>query len=299
LGRLVFFAFVLDAYSRMIVGWQLAGHMRTDLVLDALRMALRRRQPGADVELIHHGDRGSQYTSVDYTQTLADRHVLASVGSVGDAYDNALAESFVDTFKTELITDRVWQSRSQLELGVVEYIGWYNTARPHESLGDIPPLEYEQRHTTTRRIGPQERSCEPHNPVPVKPGPAQRIKPSRRYPRLRQIIIPATSTKPPRTPFHGDEVVYVGRGPLPGGNLDMWRQDGAAEKRNRHCGGVTDRPNGRHDERPRAEPPRPWSQSKQICLGVCHAAPCCSVPKSRSRVSIPRTVGHGILTPEG
>ena len=126
---LVFFAFVLDAYSRMIVGWQLAGHMRTDLVLDALRMALHRREPGADVELIHHSDRGSQYTSIDYTQTLTDHRVLASVGSVGDAYDNALAESFVDSFKTELIQDRVWRTRSQLELAVVEYVGWYNAAR--------------------------------------------------------------------------------------------------------------------------------------------------------------------------
>jgi putative transposase len=143
---LVFFAFVLDAYSRMIVGWQLAGHMRTDLVLDALRMALHRREPGAEVELIHHSDRGSQYTSIDYTQTLADHRVQASVGSVGDAYDNALAESFVDTFKTELIADRVWRSRSQLELAVVEYIGWYNAARLHESLDDIPPREYEQQH---------------------------------------------------------------------------------------------------------------------------------------------------------
>ncbi len=143
---LVFFAFVLDGYSRMIVGWQLAGHMRTDLVLDALRMALHRREPGADVELIHHSDRGSQYTSIDYTQTLADHRVLASVESVGDAYDNALAESFVDSFKTELITDRVWRTRSQLGLAVVEYVGWYNAARLHESLGDIPPLEYEQLH---------------------------------------------------------------------------------------------------------------------------------------------------------
>jgi putative transposase len=143
---LVFFAFVLDAHSRMIVGWQLAGHMRTDLVLDALRMALHHRGPGADVELIHHSDRGSQYTSIDYTQTLADHRVLASVGSVGDAYDNALAESFVDSFKTELIADRVWRTRSQLELAVVEYIGWYNGARLHASLGDIPPIEYEQRH---------------------------------------------------------------------------------------------------------------------------------------------------------
>src|SRR6058998_1245000 len=149
---LVFFAFVIDAFSRMVVGWQLAAHMRTDLVLDALRMALGMRGPGADVELVHHSDRGSQYTSIDYTQTLDDYGVLASVGSDGDAYDNALAESFVDSFKTELITDRVWRSRSQLELAVVEYIGWYNGARLHESLGDIPPAEYEQAHAHREAI---------------------------------------------------------------------------------------------------------------------------------------------------
>jgi putative transposase len=89
----VFFAFVLDAYSRRIVGWQLAGHMRTTLVLDALRMAPRQRGSGGDVELVHDSDRGSQYTSIDYTQTLADHGVLASVGSVGVAYDNALADA--------------------------------------------------------------------------------------------------------------------------------------------------------------------------------------------------------------
>jgi transposase InsO family protein len=107
-------------FSRMIVGWQFAEHMRTDLVLDALRMALHLRGPGADVELIHHSDAGSQYGSYDYTQTLDDHHVLASVGSVGNAYDNALAESLVDSFKTELIRDRVWRTRSQLELAIVE-----------------------------------------------------------------------------------------------------------------------------------------------------------------------------------
>jgi len=139
----VFFAFVLDAYSRRIVGWQLASHMRTTLVLDALRMALYQRGPGADVELVHHSDRGSQYTSIDYTQTLADHGVLASVGSVGDAYDNALAESFVDSFKTELITDRVWRSRSQLELAIVKYLGWFNSSRLHQALGDRPPAEFE------------------------------------------------------------------------------------------------------------------------------------------------------------
>jgi putative transposase len=140
-----FFAFVIDAYSRRVIGWQLASHMRTTLVLDALRMALGTRRPGADVALVHHSDRGSQYTSIDYTQELADHGVLASVGSVGDAYDNALAESFVDSFKTELIADRVWRSRSQLELAVVEYLGWFNHDRLHEALGDIPPAEFEQR----------------------------------------------------------------------------------------------------------------------------------------------------------
>jgi putative transposase len=142
---LVFFAFVIDAYSRMVVGWQLASHMRTTLVLDALRMALGTRAPGADVALVHHSDRGSQYTSIDYTQTLSGHGVLASVGSVGDAYDNALAESFVDSFKTELIADRVWQSRAQLELAVVEYLGWFNHTRLHQALGDLPPAEFEAR----------------------------------------------------------------------------------------------------------------------------------------------------------
>jgi putative transposase len=146
---LVFFAFVLDAFSRKVVGWQLAPHMRTTLVLDALRMALGTRPPGADVALVHHSDRGSQYTSIDYTQTLDDHGVLASVGSVGDAYDNALAESFVDSFKTELIADRAWRTRAQLELAVVEYIGWFNDSRLHQALGDLPPSEFEQLSQTS------------------------------------------------------------------------------------------------------------------------------------------------------
>jgi putative transposase len=146
----VFFAFVIDAFSRRIVGWQFASHMRTDLVLDALRMALGQRSSGADVELIHHSDRGSQYTSIDYAQTLTDNRVLASVGSVGDAYDNAMAESFLDSFKTELVADRVWRTQSQLELAVVEYVGWFNHARLHESLGDLPPAEFEALYAAKR-----------------------------------------------------------------------------------------------------------------------------------------------------
>jgi len=138
----VFFSFVIDAFSRRVVGWQFSTSIRTDLVLDALRMALTRRQAGADVELIHHSDAGSQYTSFAFQQELDD-HGVASIGSVGDAYDNAMAESFIDSFKTELIADRVWRTRSQLELAIVEWVAWFNTGRLHESLGDIPPAELE------------------------------------------------------------------------------------------------------------------------------------------------------------
>ena len=146
-GKL-YFAFVIDVFSRRIVGWQLATHMRTDLVLDALRMALGTRAPGADFTLVTHTDQGSQYTSWDYAQVIDDHRVLASVGSVGDAYDNALAESFVDSFKTELIKDRVWRTRSQLELAILEYVDWFNNRRLHESLGDIPPVEFETNWAT-------------------------------------------------------------------------------------------------------------------------------------------------------
>ena len=143
---LVFLAFVIDVFSRRVVGWQLTGHMRASLVCDALRMAVSTRPRGADVALVHHSDRGSQYTSIEFSQVLDDHDVLQSVGSVGDAYDNALAESFVDTIKTELIADRVWRTRAQLELAVVEYLGWFNHARLHESLGDLPPAEFEAPH---------------------------------------------------------------------------------------------------------------------------------------------------------
>lgn len=150
-----YFAFVLDVSSRRIVGWQLATHMRTDLVLDALRMALGTRRPGADFTLISHSDQGSQYTSQDYVQELDDAHVLASVGTVADAYDNAMAESLVDTFKTELIADRVWRTTTQLEHAVVEWVGWYNSARLHSALDYQTPAEIEQQWTAENALGYQ------------------------------------------------------------------------------------------------------------------------------------------------
>jgi len=139
----VFFSFVLDVYSRRLVGWQFAAHMRTELVQDALDMAVAARRVDPDGVLVHHSDRGSQYTSAQFNDALADHGLLASLGSVGDAYDNAMAESFVDSFKTELVADRPWRSRSELELAIVEWVGWYNHRRLHSSLGDLPPSEFE------------------------------------------------------------------------------------------------------------------------------------------------------------
>ena len=188
---LVFFSFVIDAFSRRVVGWQFAPHMRSTLVLDALRMALGTRSPGAEVALVHHSDRGSQYSSIDYTQTLDDHGVLASVGSVGDAYDNAMAESFVDSFKTELIADRVWMNRGQLELALVEYVGLFNHDRLHESLGDLPPVEFEQLHTTTRSISTNGSVEEP------SPRAAERLRTPRSEPDEPSERPNGTESDPP------------------------------------------------------------------------------------------------------
>ena len=139
----VYLAFVLDCYSRMVVGWQLATHMRTDLVLDALEMANGLRRPGGS-SLIAHSDRGSQYTSVTYTERLDELEIAPSIGSKGDAYDNAMAESWVSTYKNELVDGRTFPSYEHAEHESLSWIGFYNTERLHESLDDIPPAEYEQ-----------------------------------------------------------------------------------------------------------------------------------------------------------
>lgn len=139
----VFLAFVKDVFSRFITGFQLAKHLRTDLVLDALEMAAHLRRPPATAGLVAHSDRGSQYTSMRYTQRLEDLGIAPSVGSVGDAYDNAMAESFVATLKRELIKGQTFGSRFEAEIAVVEYLGWFNHTRLHSELGDVPPAEFE------------------------------------------------------------------------------------------------------------------------------------------------------------
>lgn len=139
----LYVAFIVDVYARVIVGWQIAGHMRTDLVLDALEMAAWRRDP--DLGCIHHSDAGSQYTSIRYTDRLATAGLAASIGTVGDSYDNAMAEALNGTFKAELVTlHGPWRTRRQLEIAIVEWIDWYNHRRLHSEIGDIPPVEHEQ-----------------------------------------------------------------------------------------------------------------------------------------------------------
>lgn len=138
----VYLAFILDCYSRVIVGWQLATHLRTDLVLDALEMANGLRRPAAG--LIAHTDRGSQYTSIRYTDRLDEIGAAPSVGSKGDAYDNAMAEAWVATYKSELVDGRRFASYEHVEHETLHWIGFYNDERLHEELGDLPPAEYEE-----------------------------------------------------------------------------------------------------------------------------------------------------------
>jgi putative transposase len=144
---MVYVAFVIDAYSRRILGWRAATTMRTALVLDALEQALwtRRRDGSTDLAgLIHHTDAGSQYTSIAFTERLAAAGVSASVGTVGDAYDNALAESVIGLFKTELIKPQgPWRTAEQVEIATLNYVDWFNNRRLYEACGDITPAELE------------------------------------------------------------------------------------------------------------------------------------------------------------
>jgi putative transposase len=137
-------AFVIDAYGRFIVGWRVATTLRASLALDALEMAVWARQDAGLDELIHHSDRGSQYLSVRYTQRLADQGAVASVGSRGDSYDNALAEAVNSLYKAELIGPRgPWRGAEQVELATLEWVQWWNQRRLHGALDHIPPAEHE------------------------------------------------------------------------------------------------------------------------------------------------------------
>lgn len=140
----VYVAFVIDAYARRIVGWRVSSSLRTDLALDALEQALYDREVDDEGGLVHHSDRGVQYLSIRYTERLAEAGIEPSVGSVGDSYDNALAESIIGLFKTEVIRPRgPWRNLEDVEFAVLEWVDWFNHRRLLEPIGDIPPVEKE------------------------------------------------------------------------------------------------------------------------------------------------------------
>jgi putative transposase len=156
---IVYVAFVVDIYSRAIVGWSAATHKRAKLVLDALQMALWRRDhdghpPGPG--LIHHSDAGSQYVSFVFTAHLIEAGIDASIGTVGDALDNALMESAIGLYKTELIKkDGPWRSLADVELATAEYVDWYNAQRLHTAIGGVPPYEYEAAYYAQTQPAPE------------------------------------------------------------------------------------------------------------------------------------------------
>ncbi|GAA3837203.1 hypothetical protein GCM10022242_42180 [Nocardioides panacisoli] len=166
-------AFVLDVFSRMIVGWQVSTSLRTDLALDALDMGLWNRQrAGQDVTgLTHHSDRGVQYRAIRYTERLAEAEAVASVGSRGDSYDNAMAEALNSLFKAECIRNPVmrpkggWKNVTDVEIAVAEYVDWFNHRRLHGEIGLVPPAELEANHWAAVRS-----ENYPQTPVPTGAG---------------------------------------------------------------------------------------------------------------------------------
>jgi putative transposase len=149
----VYTAFVTDVFSRHIVGWKVSTTLRADLALDALEMAIWLRGKTDLKGLVHHSDRGVQYLAIRYTERLTDAGAVRSVGSRGDSYDNALAESVIGLYKTELIRKQgPWRSFEQLELATARWVKWYNQRRLHSSIGDVPPAEFESTYYRERAV---------------------------------------------------------------------------------------------------------------------------------------------------
>jgi transposase InsO family protein len=143
----VYVAFVIDAYARRIVGWRVSRTAHASFVLDALEQALHERRPARKTGLVHHSDRGAQYVSIRYTERLAEAGIEPSVGSVGDSYDNALAETINGLYKAEVIHRRgPWRSFEAVEFATLEWVNWFNTRRLLEPIGNIPPAEAEARY---------------------------------------------------------------------------------------------------------------------------------------------------------
>ena len=163
----LYLAIVLDVFSRRVVGWAMEGHLRTELVLEALQMATFQRRPES---VIHHSDQGCQYTSIAFGKRCELLGVRPSMGSVGDAYDNAMAESFFATLECELLDRTRFETQREAKLAVFEWIeGWYNPQRRHSSIGYLSPMEFERRHAEERERG----GFAPGPPVMIEKGRGQ------------------------------------------------------------------------------------------------------------------------------
>ena len=146
-GGFVYVAFVVDVFARRIVGWRVSASMRTDFVLDALEQAIHARSGDAFTGLVHHSDRGTQYLSMRYTDRLVDAGIAPSVGSQGDAYDNALAETVIGLYKTEVIRRRgPWRTLEAVEFATLAWVDWFNLRRLLGPIGDVPPAEFEAKY---------------------------------------------------------------------------------------------------------------------------------------------------------
>lgn len=151
----VYVAFVIDAFSRRIVGWRVSSSLRSDLALDALEQAICEREQEREERLIHHSDRGVQYLSIRYTERLAEAGIEPSVGSKGDSYDNALAETIIGLFKTEVIHRQgPWRGFEDVEFATLSWVWWFNHHRLLEPIGYIPPVEYEEAYWRERADKP-------------------------------------------------------------------------------------------------------------------------------------------------
>jgi transposase InsO family protein len=161
----VYVAFVIDVFARRIVGWRVSSSLATDFVLDALEQAIYDRRDGGDNDLVHHSDRGTQYLSMRYTDRLTEAGIEPSVGSRGDSYDNALAESIIGLFKTEVIQCKgPWRHLEAVEFATLRWVDWFNMRRLLEPIGYVPPAEYEASYYEQRR-----------GPAPIKDGIAAGI----------------------------------------------------------------------------------------------------------------------------
>jgi putative transposase len=164
----VYVAFVIDVYSRMIVGWQASRSLRSDLALDALEQAIwARSRAGKRLdELVHHSDRGVQYLSIRYTERLAETGAVNSVGSKGDSYDNALAETMIGLYKAELVRNRgPWRGLEDLEYATLEWVDWFNHRRLFEAHGQIPPAEYEATHYSQQESSAEQAETQTKQPA--------------------------------------------------------------------------------------------------------------------------------------